>query len=330
MDGINVDQIVTELGEYITQHDEIRTWCYNMDELDAYTDTLTQVKGEYPTYQSVADHVVQEFTDEWTELGETKFQVKILKAFRQKVNYPIKPHKVLGSWLAFLHRENVSLEQMPISRWIMDRELKPKVIDDINILEGQGQYVAGTRLFGDSMDGIITVLTNILASGNPFRMPLPALTSTNIVDNITLYERMLPARVLSKINRIFMSRQNLDRYKIRYRDQFGQQNDYAKAEIATTWLGNRELVGLRCLDGSDLIFSTVGNNFLKLVDIFNEPAVTDIQKLDYKIKVFMEFVLGFDFWVDELVFISDFGGTTVGLPNNHALFYPATPTTIPS
>jgi len=64
----------------------------------------------------------------------------------------------------------------------------------------------------------------------------------------------------------------------------------------------------------DQIFSAVEGNFKRLIDVFDgAPAVTDIQKQDYKIKIFMELWKGYDFLIDELVFVSNYADTTLGL-----------------
>jgi hypothetical protein len=326
---INVADVVSELGDYIVQgQEEVRSWVYMENELVPHTTAITRVNGEFPAYQDVANHVVQEFVDVWNELGEAVFKVKKLEIFRHKVNFPITPSKVLNTWLAFLRTEGLSNTEMPISRYIMEKVLAPKVKDDMNILSGQGQYTPGTGLFGDSMDGLITIFTDLLATGNPFKVPVPALTATNIVDVVTVFEEMLPARADKSVMKIFMSRKNFLRYKKRYRAQYGDNNDYSKGQTTMTWLGERELVPLSCLDGSDFIFATTEGNFLRLIDIFDEPRITDIQPFDYKVKVFMEWVYALNFWCVELLFLSDTGGLVRGLPSQHTLFYPECPTDV--
>jgi hypothetical protein len=76
------------------------------------------------------------------------------------------------------------------------------------------------------------------------------------------------------------------------------------------------------------MMTTPKNNWARLIDKLNAPAITDVQKVDYEIKVFMEFTLSYDFRFDEVAFISDTGGVARGLATDHSLFYPETPTTV--
>ncbi len=327
MAGINVAQVVAELGNYIVQkQEEVRSWVYQNVEYLPYVNTIVKVNGEYPAYLGVMSNVVQEFASVWNELGEAIFKAKKLIAFKQKVNFPIIPADLQNSWLSFLYTEGLTPEQMPISQWIM-MELAKKVNEDIDILGGTGVYTPGTGLFGDSMDGVLTILADMLATGNPFKVPLPALTDANIVGCVDAFERMLPNKVGREVKAIFMSRQNLQRYKLRYRTLYGGNNDFDKADTAMTWLGGRMVVGFSSWDGSDTIMATADKNWVRLIDIIDAPRITDVQKDDYKVKVFMEFTLGYQFWADELTFVSDYVGTTRGLGTDHTVYYPETPTT---
>jgi hypothetical protein len=62
---------------------------------------------------------------------------------------------------------------------------------------------------------------------------------------------------------------------------------------------------------------------IRLIDVFDKPAITDIQILDYIVKIFMEFWLGYDFAINELVYVAVFDGSARGLGNaaKNALYY---------
>jgi len=108
-----------------------------------------------------------------------------------------------------------------------------------------------------------------------------------------------------------MSENNLERYIMQYETQFGQ-NQFQQDKMKTR-IGKREIVGLPGLETDD-IFSTIDANFVRLVDFFDgKPAITDVQKADYKVKYFMEFWKGYDFLVNELVLVSNFTDAEYGL-----------------
>jgi hypothetical protein len=168
------------------------------------------------------------------------------------------------------------------------------------------------------MNGIVKILADMKAATvdvdmknpTPFKIPINAITDTNIVDQITAWERKLPSKLKRKIKKVFMSENNVERYILDYEDKFGQnkfQNDVLK-----TRLGKREIVSIPDMETDD-IFGTTENNFRRLIDVFDEPKITDIQKQDYKVKTFMEFWKGYDFLIEEMVCVANDSDTTYGL-----------------
>jgi len=182
MAGINVAQVGAELGKYIKHQesiDAVRSWFYKEDELAPYVETVTKVDGEWPAFHDVMTNVVQEFAPVWNELGEMQMRTKLLKAFKQKVNFPIVPATIVGSWMSFLYREGLKPAEHPISRYIISK-LGGKVVEDLSELSATGVYSAGTGNFGDSMDGVLTILADMAVNGNPVsytHLTLPTICS---------------------------------------------------------------------------------------------------------------------------------------------------------
>lgn len=313
--SINLTQLRTELGNFYRDNNKVvESMVYHPgSQLSPYCRQLTRIKGEFPALHSVTNNVVQGFVDEWNAIGDTTFRVNELKAYHQKVNYEIKPFGMEHSWLALLAQENLSKEQMPISRYIMERELAPKVRENVADLEINGVYDANDlATYGKSMNGIKKILEDgIVNADNPmYKIPLTALTDSNIVDEVTKFERGLPNKVKRQLPRIFMSTSNMERYVLRYEELYGAHTQYTEERKMRTRLQRREIVGLDFLDGSDLIFTTVDGNMLKLIDLFNAPQMTDIQVLDYSVKLFMDWWLGYGFYINQLVFVSTYDGSS--------------------
>jgi len=293
--------------------------------LDAHAKKITKVKGEFPQFHSILTHVVQGFTTEWNELGTAEFKHKVLQNFHQKVNYPIIPAEILPSALAELYEEDKPIKNKAIVKYILN-DLMNKVKDDIEILSITGTYdSASLGVFGNAMDGIVKKVDDAVANTDhpAYRIPLNALTDDNIVDEITTFERKLPKFMKKKIKKIFISENNLERYQLNYEDRFGAKTTYKEGDKTKTRLGKRILVGIPDLP-DDVIFATIDGNLAKLVDIYNKPAFTDFQVQDYKLKVFMEWWLGYDFLINEAVFVANFVDTTEGLGNADlmAKYYP--------
>lgn len=319
--SITINDVVKEVNTYLSHNPDLISTAINRAEstLDKHTKPITKVKGKYPQGHTILSNVVQGFDDTWNELGALRINHKILKNYHQKVNFAINPSDILNSYWAHLYAENISREDMPISKYILEMELLPKVIDDLAHLEVNGVYDSGDLgTFGKSMNGINKILTDLLALepsalADPaaFHIPLTTLTDTNIVEQVTSFERQIPSKIKSKIKKIFMSENNVERYILDYEDTFGQ-NQFQKDALKTR-LGKREIVAIPGME-SDHIFATTEDNFVRLIDVFDgKPAITDVQKLDYKVKFFMEFWKGYDFWIDEMVLISNYSDTRYGL-----------------
>lgn len=315
---ILIDDVVKELNTYLSHNPTLISSAINRATitLDKHTKPLTKVKGKYPQAHTLLTDVVQGFGTEWNELGAMQIKHKILKDYHQKVNFAIIPAEILSSYWAELYAEDKKPEDMPISKYIIENELLPKVIDNLAYLSVNGEFDAA-RLdeFGFSMDGIVTILTKLKAADpatdpTPFKIPISTFTDTNIVDQLTAWERKLPSKIKSKIKKVFMSENNVERYIIDYEEKFGQNK--FQNNVLKTRLGKREIVAIEGMETDD-VFATTENNFRRLMDVFDAPKVTDVQKLDYKVKLFMEWWKGYDFLIDELVVIANFADATYGL-----------------
>ncbi|MBW2962301.1 hypothetical protein [Mesonia aestuariivivens] len=314
---MTVEDITKELGEYVKSNAKVVPAMTYTDEviLNKFCKTITKVKGKYPSWHSIMTNVVQGYKNVWQSLGEAQLKSKKLEAFRQKVNFEIDPDDVQHTYLAGdYYDEEKDRVNMPISQYIIEKELKPKVIDDINWLSIMAvrDDANADGQFGKSLNGIKQVVANAVANTDhpAFKIPLSALTDSNIVERTTDFETKLPEKIAPKVKVIFVSHANKQRYIRNYVETYGQ-NQFQK-DSTKTFFG-REIVGLPFLD-DDTIFGTVDNNLVKLIDkIDNPPKINMIQVQDYIIKLFMEFWLGYEVMVNELLFVSNYSDVTYGL-----------------
>lgn len=282
-----------------------------------YMRIVASVKGIFPALQALTGHVVQGFEAVWTPLGLTEFKVNELKNYRQKINFPITPNDIQASWLANLYTENKKPQDMPISQYIINQQLSPAVVRDRELLICRGKYDAAKKnQFGFSMNGVAEIIRLGMVPGtdNPvFQVPMQAITSSNITDQVTTFEEAIPEPLKDVLTRVFMSNSNLEKYRIDYFKKYGVYPGYTTNNGYRTILGNRELIGLPGLNGSDLIFSTPDDNFLRLIDLNDEMIINDIQVADYVVKLFAEWAEGVAFWSNQLVVVGVVGGTVDGL-----------------
>ncbi len=327
---INIDKLATAIVAYARINRKVISNRFAQAtevEINKWCKTVTKIQGEYHIYDSIISHVVQGFKPEWQPLGEWHAKDKGLKSYRQKINFPITPAKVLGTALAELYVENEAPEYKDITKVIID-DLLAKVDDDLDLLSFIGEYNAATAsgVFGYSLDGWNTIVRNLLGNtARPcYKIPLNALTATNLVDQFTQFELKLPKILKGKIKEIHVSSHILELYSIDYRNTFGQMQDYKEADSLKSPLGKRVLVGHDNQD-DDIVFCTVAGNMYRLVDLIENPAkITDVQKQDYTIKIFADFELGYDFGINEAVVVANFANGDEGLGDKDLmeLYYP--------
>jgi hypothetical protein len=329
MATMTVASIKSELDEYVAQNKSvISTGVYAGEiEIDKYCKKLSKVKGKYPQFHKVMSRVVQGFKPEWQALGEMQFRAKVLENFRQKVNLPIKVDEIYGTWLSDLKMEGKTPEEQPIAKVIIE-ELLEKIIDDVSDLSIIGDRSGGTAdgNFGYSINGFNKLVSLVLANTvNPcYHIPLAAFAPANILDQMKVYERAIPKKSRKKLEQIFVSDDVALMYADAIIEKYGDHTNYNESRTTQTETHKMPIVGISDLNDS-AIFCTHVDNMLKLIDVIDNPAtITDTQVQDYDLKVFVEFSLGYDFGINEVIFVGNFDGVTpAGLQSNalNALYY---------
>lgn len=316
--GINVQSIKAELDDYVIKNTSVISVGVYSDEiqLDKYCKKITKVKGSFPQFHKIMTNVVQGFKAEWQALGEMQFNAKILKNYRQKVNLPIIVDEIYNTWLSELKIEGKKPEEQPISKMII-KELLEKIVDDLSELSINGEYDAAkaSGQFGYSLDGIARVINkNRLNIENPlYKIPLDVITDSNVLDQVENFERSIPKKTRKKVKYIFCSEDMLLRYGDAIVEKYGTHTNFNDARKNKTETYKIDIVALEGL-ADDIIFATVEGNMFKLIDLIDTPpSITQTQILDYVLKIFMEFHLGYDFAINQLVYVADFTGESKGL-----------------
>jgi hypothetical protein len=155
-----------------------------------------------------------------------------------------------------------------------------------------------------------------------FRIPLNAITPSNILDEVKSFEKQLPKKTRKKVKHLFMSDNLAMTFADQYEKEYGVNVNYTADGNMKTPLTKIEIVGLPSIP-DNVVFAPVDSNMVRLIDVQDKPAVTETQTLDYKLKVFMEFFLGYDFLINQLVYVAVFDGSERGLgnANQNALYY---------
>jgi hypothetical protein len=299
--------------------------------LSQYCQRITKINGNYASVVALMGHVVQAYySKSFTPFSDVTFDAKKLNTFRQKVDFTIDPAEILGTIYASRFDEGTLPQGKTITKDIMDMLIK-KIIDDLNYLSVHGVYDgtkvgATTPVFGASMDGLNTVLTRVATTSQPYFIPGNAVVSTNILPEITLFEKNLPQLAKPKVKYIFTSLQDKEEYQEAYDDAFGIRATYDATGQTRSRFGKREIIGIPGLT-KGTIFATIDQNLLELVDLVDNPGViTDVQVFDRIVKLLSEFSLGYDFAIDQYLYLhtSDVSKNLgLGDSASNQLFYPS-------
>lgn len=327
--NIDFDEVKKEILRYGDKHPlTIQEAILSKEiRLNRLAKTLANVKGKWSLPNFLMSNVVQNYSPKWTEFGQAQFGKKVMQNFKQKVNFPFTPAEIRESWIEYLHVEGLEPDKHPFS-WFIIEELKKKIIDDLNVLSITGEYDANyngseTPLFGTSMNGFNKVIESILNDTENPAFTIPIDAGDNIVKKVNTFEKSLPELAGAKVQALVVSMTDFNEYvDLRETPSDKYQNNTDPERARTKF--NRELIGLPGMKPGT-IAAWVGGNFFRLYDRKNDPAKIDqVQVLDYDVKLFSEWTLGYDFAINQYTFISSIDGSAVrGLGDNkqNALYY---------
>lgn len=277
--------------------------------------TRIQSNTDYIASAAIMSEVSQQFTPKWTPKGAAKFTPIRIPYRRHKINVLIQPAEVLKSWLLWLYEQGKTMSDMPITRYIVENHILPKILDDITVsMIAKGKFVdAGTVNDGDtgkaaknSMDGFETILVEgktdenckinyYKAAADPMEMSDSELLAyiDGFVDSIS--------GLFAHIVTIHCSEQLLTKYK---RADFAVNGKYTGVENdGSIRFTNFHLVPLKSMYNSPIIFATPKENFVELVDYSKaESCITKIEEQNYDVKVFGEYSLSTGFKIAEAVY----------------------------
>lgn len=309
---IEVDDIKAELGPYLSQGN-------NLDVLQELYQGFTTSKHlnwkravtEYKAVESEAtDHVIQQFKKEWSPKGGAKFIPLKIKNYRHKVDFAINPTEVGESWLFHLYDESLTPDQMPITRYIIDKVLLPKIGEDMEFITGKAKFKENSDKTEETMDGIETQLVEAAKTLdkhiNFFKAALNLLNATDaeVLATIDDFVASIAPLYKSKQMPVFLSADVYLKYKRAYKAKWGEKSGTEKVNFGEDRVdfSNCYLQTLDCLHGSPIVFSTPPQNFVGLRHKNPPQFITDIQKHDREVRIYMEFWYGVGFLLGEAVF----------------------------
>lgn len=303
---------------------------------DAQHMTRIQSNTDYIASTALIDSVVQEFTDVWTPKGSAKFTPIRIKYRRHKINVTIKPTEIIPSWLLYLYEQDKTFSQMPITKYIIEQHILPKIQDDLTRkMVGKGKYEAaptgqpeGTpgRDAALSMDGFETQLVEALKSGKgnmhfyKDAKDLFKLKGQEFLDAFHAYVDGISKFFVGNLP-IHCSEQMVTHYN---RQDFAVNGKYTGEKVGNSVrFTNFTLVPLLSMYNSPILFATPKSNFIELVDINSaQNVIQKVEEHHYDVDILGEFSLSVGFKIGEGVFAyvpKDYNPTTAIIADSEAI-----------
>lgn len=282
---------------------------------DAKYMTRVQSNTDYIASVALMSEVSQQFTSEWTPKGKAKFTPSRIPYRRHKINVSIKPAEIIPSWLGYLYEQGKTLGEMPVSLYIINQMILPKLLEDITLsMIGKGSFKdagavqegAAGRPASESMDGYETILykgkTDPDCKFNFYKAakdPM-SLSDEDLIKYIQGFADAISPLFANKMD-IHCSQELLTRYK---RADFAVNGKYTGESVGDkVRFTNFNLVPLESMYNSKIIFATPKENFVELVDYSNaQNCIQKVREVDYSLHVIGEYSLSVGFKVQEAVY----------------------------
>lgn len=311
-DSIDIADLKTEFGLYIKgeKRNIIRKLTQKSETMQFMTTVQTE-DSVWKAAQASISHVVQQFVASWTPLGKAKFTPIAIPQRRHKINVPVTPADVIGSWLGMMYDEGKSPKDMPLVQYVIDLIIE-KALEDRELLQVMtGEFVEITEkpesgTTGQdpekSVDGLLTILRKQYEDPDSavHFVKLGVITEANVVDKMKAFRKALPRVLQRKPMDSLMSQDLYALYKDAYQTEFpNTKNDDAKNDMLDFSLIKMNPVA--SLSGLMSFFVTPKDNLIRLRDKNDVASTFRMQEQDYEVKIFSEWSEAYGFAVAEAI-----------------------------
>lgn len=325
---IDTAELRQEFGLYVSaaKVDILKSINYDL-EVTKYMTTVVTDKTEWRAAQGIITSILQQFTPYWTPSGKTKFTPITIKNYILKVNLPIKPADIIDQYIGYMYDENLTPDQMPITKYIINELMLPQLNEDLELALANAKFVEHTvNADGaagsspqDSMDGFMTIIRRLRSTaGNQVTWLLPGVTLTpdNIVAEMEKAVDAVPYKYKSKKMLIHADPDIITMYRRAYRALYPVTKNEDEDKLRVDF-SNFTFAPVAGMIGTGAFFITPKQNFIHLMSRNPNEAKIFMQVQNYDVKVFMEFRQGTGFAMQEALFaylpdVSGSAGSTGG------------------
>ncbi|TFD92574.1 hypothetical protein E2605_18620 [Dysgonomonas capnocytophagoides] len=310
---INTTELQTEFGKYISGEKLSFFKDLNLElTVTKYMTTVVTDKTEWRAAKAIIDSVLQQFTPKWTPTGSVEFTPITIKNYFLKVNLPITPSDIIDQYFGYMYDENLTPDQMPIVKFIINVLLRPKLAEDLELALAKAKFVEHTATTDgqagsspeDSMDGFLTIIKNLKATaGNKVTWLIEGveLTADNIVDEIEKAADSIPYKYKNKKILIHADPDLIVMYRRGYRKKYPTTKNEDENNLRVDF-SNLTFAPVDGMVGTKAFFITPKENFIHLMSRNPNEAKISMQVQNYDVKIFMEFRKGTGFAMQEAIF----------------------------
>ena len=308
---INLADLKSEFGTYIgTNEQDILKLLTQPTETIKYMTSKFTRDLKWRAAKAYIDSIVQGFQKAWTPKGTAVFTPIEIEQRRHKFDVEFYPDEVFESWLGFLADESKSRAEWPISRYIIEQLIIPKVDEDRELkIIGIGEYASISegvaQATGLSADGFVTILQNLKDGGtsnvNFINTDLETFTDTNIFEMIENFAKQVSYLYRNRQMRLFLNTYWYMAYHLRRRDLHGLDTNYngMKDVVEGT---NLILTPLPSMGQKNLIFATPKDNFIRVLNLNEGASNIFFETIDRKLKVWGDWHEAPGFAIEEAIF----------------------------
>lgn len=312
-DSVDINDLKKEFGPYIKgEKRNIIKKLLTKTETMQYMTTVKTDDSVWRAAQASITHVVQQFVATWTPLGKATFTPITITQRHHKINVPITPADVIGTWLGEMYDQSKSPKDMPLVKYVIDMIID-KALEDRELLQVMtGEYVEipekpATGSEGQppekSVDGLLTILRKLYENPDTkvhFVNLGGPITEANVVDKMKLFRKSLPRELRRKPMDMLLSEDVRGMYKDGYQTLFpNTKNEDANKDTLDYSL--IRLAPVNSLSGLNSFFVTPKDNIILLRGKNDAASTFRMQEQDYDVKIFAEWDEAYGFAVEEAI-----------------------------
>lgn len=304
---IDTTELKEEFGKYVSSDrlEIFKALTKSVDCIQYMTTKITD-KDEWRASKMSLKNIMQKFVPKWTPTTGAKVTPIAVKNNDLKLNVEIIPADILESVISYLYDRNLKVEEMPITKFIINEMLMPALDDERTVVLAKGEEKdtedgkAGNAM--DSMNGYVTLIKQLKTANATIGAWVPgALVKGQYIEFFEGLTDILPDELADKKMNIFCDPQIVKQYSREYRAKYPttKNEDGENRKIDDSNLTLVPLIGMR---GTGVFFTTPQENFIHTLSTDPKNMMVGIKDDIYASKVYAQWKEGVGFAIAEYLF----------------------------